>query len=417
MDIPVANKQASIKKKIYLGLTLVVATILLLVAVFGLKPALPSVPESELWISEVKEGEFIRQVRGVGVLAPSEIRWIAVNAAGRVENVLVKPGAFVKKDTVIARLSNPVLQNELQRAKWELDAAQANLLALKAQLQEQTLDHKLLITQASMALKAAELKEQAERPLAQKNIISDLDFAKTVLNTKQSAAILEIRQQTQTHRSQLIDAKLAAQEAQVRKFRNMVNHYQDQIASLTIKSDIEGVLQQISVDIGQRVEMGSNIARVARPDSLIAELQVQENLVQDLQLGLPVSIDTRNGLVSGEVLRIDPRVINGNVQVDVSLLDTLPAGARPDLSVIGTIVVEQISKTLYIDRPNGAAALSNTSLYKLDDSLQYAKLANISLGKASVSTIQVLSGLEIGEKVVVSNMNEFREHEQIKILQ
>lgn len=197
----------------------------------------------------------------------------------------------------------------------------------------------------------------------------------------------------------------------------MVTHYEDQIASLTISADIAGVLQQISVDIGQRVEMGSNIARVARPDSLIAELQVQENLVQDLQLGLGVSVDTRNGLVAGKVLRIDPRVINGNVQVDVELLQDLPAGARPDLSVIGTIVVEHISDALYIDRPSGASALSNTQLFKLDDSQQSAKLESIQLGKASVSTIQVLSGLKLGERVVVSDMSEYRQHKQIKIIQ
>ena len=418
MDIQINESESSNKKKLYLRISF---TLALLATIFGayafLKPALPSVDESDLWISEVQQGEFTRQVRGVGVLAPSEIRWIAANTAGRVERVLVKPGAMVDKDTVIAQLSNPLLVGELQRARWELDAAQANLLALKAQLQEQGLEQKLQITQAKMALQSAKLKEQAEMPLAKKHIISELEFAKTQLNTKQSQAILDIRIETQVHRTQLTQAKLAAEEAQVRKYSNMVSHFEDQIASLTITAHIAGVLQQISVDIGQRVEMGSNIARVARPDSLIAELQVQENLVQDLQLGLPVSVDTRNGLVAGKVLRIDPRVINGNVQVDVELVENLPAGARPDLSVIGTIVVEQINDALYIDRPNGASALSIAQLFKIDETQQNAKLENIQLGKASVSTIQVLSGLKLGERVVVSDMSEYRQHQQIKILQ
>ncbi len=418
MDIQVEDKQTNLKNSMYVRIGLAVILITTVFAAYAfLKPALPSVDESELWISEVQQGEFTRQVRGVGVLAPSEIRWIAANTAGRVESVLVKPGAVVEKDTVLAQLSNPLLIGELQRARWELDTAEANLLALKAQLQEQTLEQKLQIMQARMALQAAQLNEQAEKPLAKKHIISDLEFAKTVLNTKQSQAILDIRIETQQHRIQLNNAKLAAEEAQVRKYRNMVSHYEDQISALTITADIAGVLQQISVDIGQRIEMGSNIARVARPDSLIAELQVQENLVQDLQLGLPVSVDTRNGLVAGTVLRIDPRVINGNVQVDVTLIEDLPAGARPDLSIIGTIVVERISNTLYIDRPSGATALSNAQLFKLDDTNQHAKLESIHLGKASISTIEVLSGLELGERVVVSDMSEYRQHKQLRIIQ
>ncbi|WP_395344453.1 efflux RND transporter periplasmic adaptor subunit [Ningiella sp. W23] len=418
MDIPIDDKKSSINKRRVLRAGAFCMLLIALIAAFTqLQPALPSIDESELWISEVQHGNFTRQVRGVGVLAPSEIRWIAANTAGRVERVLVKPGAVVTQGTVIAQLSNPLLIGELQRARWELDAAQANLLALKAQLQEQSLEQKLLITQAKMDLQAAQLKEQAEKPLAKQHIISDLEFAKTELNTKQSQAILDIRLETQQHRTQLTSAKLAAEQAQVRKFSNMLEHFEEQIEALTITADIAGVLQQISVDVGQRVEIGSNIARIARPDSLLAELQVQENLVQDLQLGLPVSVDTRNGIVAGKVARIDPRVINGNVQIDVELIEQLPSGARPDLSVIGTIVVEQISDALYIDRPNGASAQSDVQLFKLDASEQYASLENIHLGKASVSSIQVLSGLKRGDQVVVSDMGEYQQHSQIKIIQ
>lgn len=418
MDIQIENNTSSLRKKTLHRMVFVILLCATLFAAFAwLKPALPQIDESELWISEVQQGNFTREVRGVGVLAPSEIRWVAANTAGRVERVFVKPGAVVQEDTIIAQLSNPLLNGELQRARWELDTAQANLLALKAQLQEQALEQKLQITQAQMSLQAAQLREQAERPLAEKHIISNLEFAKTELNTKQNQAILDIRNETQTHRKQLNQAKLAAEEAQVKKYSNMLSHFEDQIASLTITADIAGVLQQVSVDIGQRVEMGSNIARVAQPDSLIAELQVQENLVQDLQLGLAVSVDTRNGLVAGQVLRIDPRVINGNVQVDVELVEDLPSGARPDLSVIGTIVIEEINDALYIERPSGASALSLAQLYKIDDSQQYAQLENIQLGSASVSTIQVLSGLKLGERVVISDMSEYRQHKQLKIIQ
>jgi len=379
--------------------------------------AAPTVSESDLWISEVEKGEFIRQVRGVGVLAPSEIRWIAANSPGRVERLLVKPGALVNENTVIAELSNPQLRSQLEQARWELDAAEANLLALKAQIQEQSLEQELLITQARMALESAILKEKAEQPLAEKNIISELQFASTQLDTKQSKAVLEIRLQSQKRREELSQAKLSAEEAQVRKYRNMVARFETSSQELKITADINGVLQQISIEVGQRVEIGSNIAQVARPDSLIAELQVQENAVQELQLGFPVSIDTRNGIVAGKVARIDPRVSNGNVQVDVELIEELPAGARPDLSITGNIVVEKIEDALYINRPAGAVAATKSILFALEDGQRIAHARNIQFGKASVSTIQILAGLEIGDQVVISDMSEYQQHNALRIVQ
>ena len=418
MDIHVPKASKKISK--LSGSTIIGSALLCILAIAAyvlLEPAIPSVKQSDVWISEVRQGEFTRKVRGVGVLVPSEIRWIAAASAGRVERLLVKPGAVVTPNTVIAELSNPELSSQLERAKWELDAAQANLLALEAQMQEQTLEQELTVTQAEMALESAKLKEKAERPLADKNIISDLDFAMTQLNTQQRKAELDIRLKTQSRRAAVVEAKLSAEQANVRKYQNLVNHYQSQLAALKISSDIDGVLQQISVDVGQRVNVGSNVARVARPDSLLAELQVQENLVQDIQLGLPVTIDTRNGLVEGQVKRIDPRVQNGNVQIDVVLLGDMPQGARPDLSVTGTIVIEQIENALYIDRPAGATALSDTRLFALDDGQAVAELRDIRLGKASVSSIQIIAGLQHGDAVIVSDMSEFNQHNAIKIVQ
>lgn len=418
MDVPVNQTKRHFKKpKVKLGAVVLVLIALAFLSSRYLQSAAPTVNQSDIWISSVKQGDFTRKVRGVGVLAPSQIRWIAANSAGRVERVLVKPGALVTTETVIAELSNPDLRNRLQQARWELDAAEANLLALEAQFEEEALEQELRVTQARMALASAKLKEKAEKPLAEKNIISELDFANTQLNTEQAEAELAIRLQTQNRRTQVVEARLLAEQANVRKYRNMVKLYDDQLAALTIKSDIEGVLQQVSVDVGQRVEVGGNIARVARPDSLMAELQIQENRVQDLQLGLPVTLDTRNGLVDGIVKRIDPRVSNGNVQVDVEITGELPSGARPDLSVTGTIVVERIEDTLYIDRPAGAAALSDTRLFTLTDDIGLAELRNIKLGKASVSSIQVIAGLQPGDTVIVSDMTEFNQHKAIKIVQ
>jgi HlyD family secretion protein len=418
MDIPVTNANNGSRKRLIRNLVIVLALLSFAwLSVFLIEPAVPSINHKDVWISEVKQGNFTRKVRGVGVLVPSEIRWIAATTPGRVERVLVKPGAEVSRETVIAELSNPELLSQRAQAQWELDAAEANFLALKAQLQEQTLEQELLVTQAKMALASAQLKEKAELPLADKNIISALDFANTKLATQQRQAELDIRLQTQLRREDVVGAKLDAEQANVRKFKKRVEYLQSQIDALKVYSDIDGVLQQVSVDVGQRVEIGGNIARVARPDSLLAELQVQENMVQDLQLGFPVTIDTRNGLVEGIVKRIDPRVLNGNVQVDVTLTGELPMGARPDLSVTGSIIVENIENTLYIDRPAGAIALTDTQLFALDAAQEIAQQKSIRLGKASVSSIQIIAGLQPGDTVIVSDMTEFNQHEAIKLVQ
>ncbi|MEM6604860.1 MAG: HlyD family efflux transporter periplasmic adaptor subunit [Pseudomonadota bacterium] len=418
MDIPVASSRTRnpiARHPVVSVLASLVA--IALCSAYVLEPAVPGVKHSELWISEAKSGRFTREVRGVGVLVPSEVRWIAAASAGRVERVLIKPGASVLSDTVIAELSNPELINELERARWDLDGAESNLLALEAQLQEQTLERELLVTQASIALETARLKQKTEQPLADQKIISALDFENTKLNTRLRETELNIRRQAQQRGEDVALAKLAAEQANVRRYKNMVQHFEEQMASLKITADITGVLQEISVDVGQRVEVGGNIARVAQPDSLLAELQVQENLVQDLRVGLPVTVDTRNGLVEGRIKRIDPRVRAGNVQIDVDLISALPNGARPDLSVTGTIIAEEIKDALYIDRPAGAAALTDARLFRLDSNGELATLSDVQFGKASVSSIQVLAGLQPGDAVIVSDTSEFNQHSAVRIVQ
>lgn len=418
MDIPVtAQSKWTLGPRIKTIGGVVVLVVLAFLSQRFFTSALPSIEQENVWVSEVKQGDFIREVRGVGVLVPSEIRWIAAISDGRVERVLVKPGAVVTADTVIAELSNPDLMSQRQQAQWDLDAAEANLLALDAQLQEQTLEQELLVTQAQMALESAKLREKAEKPLAEKHIISELDFANTQLQTTQKQTELKIRLKTQQRRTEVVNAKLRAEEANVLKYQNLVDLYDRQINALKITADIDGVLQQVSVDVGQRVEIGSNVAQVANPASLMAELQVQENRVQDLQIGHPVTVDTRNGLVEGIVKRIDPRVQNGNVQVDVTLVSQLPSGARPDLSITGTITVEHIADTLYVERPVGTVAQSQIKLFTLTSDTSQAKQRDITLGKASVSTIQIIAGLQPGDQVIVSDMSEFTQFNAVQLTQ
>ena len=340
MDIPVTKGKTGFFSKLNPFWVLLVLAVLMVFALpLFLEDAMPSIDESEIWVGEVKRGQMAREVRGVGVLAPSNIRWIVSASAGRVERILVKPGARVEQGTILAHVSNPQLNRQLQQAQWDWDAAKAKLLAVTAELEEQKLEQQMLIAEAELNLESAKMLEQAQLPLAQKNIISDIDFENTKLQTRQNEVMLTFRRKSQQRRLEVIEARLQAEKAQVEKFHNLVSNIEAQVAELTITAGIDGVLQAISVEVGQQVDLGSTIAHVADPASLVAELQIPQVQAKDIALDLPVSIDTRNGLIEGRVSRIDPRVSQGNVQVDIELLSTLPQGARPDLSITGIITI------------------------------------------------------------------------------
>jgi HlyD family secretion protein len=418
MDIPVTKGKTGFFSKLNPFWVLLVLAVLMVFALpLFLEDAMPSIDESEIWIGEVKRGQMAREVRGVGVLAPSNIRWIVSASAGRVERILVKPGARVEQGTILAHVSNPQLNRQLQQAQWDWDAAKAKLLAVTAELEEQKLEQQMLIAEAELNLESAKMLEQAQLPLAQKNIISDIDFENTKLQTRQNEVMLTFRRKSQQRRLEVIEARLQAEKAQVEKFHNLVSNIEAQVAELTITAGIDGVLQAISVEVGQQVDLGSTIAHVADPASLVAELQIPQVQAKDIALDLPVSIDTRNGLIEGRVSRIDPRVSQGNVQVDIELLSTLPQGARPDLSITGIITIESIQDTLYVERPSGISPKTESKLFVLDPGNQIANQTTVNLGRASVSQIEILSGLSAGDFVLISDTSAFGEHPTIRITQ
>jgi HlyD family secretion protein len=418
MDIPVTKGKTGFFSKLNPFWVLLVLAVLMVFALpLFLEDAMPSIDESEIWVGEVKRGQMAREVRGVGVLAPSNIRWIVSASAGRVERILVKPGARVEQGTILAHVSNPQLNRQLQQAQWDWDAAKAKLLAVTAELEEQKLEQQMLIAEAELNLESAKMLEQAQLPLAQKNIISDIDFENTKLQTRQNEVMLTFRRKSQQRRLEVIEARLQAEKAQVEKFHNLVSNIEAQVAELTITAGIDGVLQAISVEVGQQVDLGSTIAHVADPASLVAELQIPQVQAKDIALDLPVSIDTRNGLIEGRVSRIDPRVSQGNVQVDIELLSTLPQGARPDLSITGIITIESIQDTLYVERPSGISPKTESKLFVLDPGNQIANQTTVNLGRASVSQIEILSGLSAGDFVLISDTSDFGEHPTIRITQ
>lgn len=416
MDIPIITNPKPRWHQI-LGIKGLVALLFLSLAwiPFVLPEPTPDIAEDSVWLATVERGPLNRTVRGIGVLAPADMRWVSAATAGRVEQLRIKPGAVVEPDTVIAVLSNPALNRQRQQARWDLDAAEANFLAIKAQMEEQKLQQQMLVTEASMALESAQMLEKAQAPLAENHIISALDFEQTRQQVQQRRAFLEIRKQTQMRRSEVIAARLTAERARVRKFRNLLSHIEQQISELQITAETRGVLQEITVQEGQQLQTGSNIARLADPRSLIAELQVPEVMAKDIQRDLHVTVDTRNGLVAGRVDRIDPRVNNGSVQVDVHFEQELPKGARPDLSVSGEILIENINETLFVTRPAGSGEHALAQLYVLDTASDRLNLRAVNLGRASVSHIEILTGADVGDILVVSDTSEFNQHPVVQL--
>lgn len=416
MDIPVQRQTSKIFNKRNLLWSIVVISLLILASIpLRQGAALPAVNKEDVWLGQVKHGELKQQVLGVGELAPKNMRWIVATSPGTLEKLNIKPGASVTKDSIIAQIRNPQLQRQRQQANWDLDAARANLLAVTAQLKEQKLEQQMLITEAELALEAAKMQEQAKAPLAAKHIISDIDFENVKLHTRQSQVVLDFRKQSLTQRLEVIEARLVAERAEVQTLENILADIDEKIAELTIKASFSGVLQEVSVEIGQKVDEGDTLALVADPLSLQAELQIPQVQAKDLQLGLPVSIDTRNGLLKGTVSRIDPRVNEGNVQVDVEFVGSDMSGLRPSLSVTGTITIESIPDTIFVERPVGSLPERNTRLFVFNPETEVATKQAVRFGRASVSHIQVLSGLDIGDQVLISDISSFEQQNAIRL--
>jgi HlyD family secretion protein len=408
-------KQARRRKQWIAG---AIGTVVLLaagIAVATLEPAAPGVARSSVWVDTVKRGEMLREVRGPGTLVPKEIRWIAAETNARIERVVVKPGATVAADTVILELSNPEVVDQLLAAQSALTAAQADLTAKRVGLENQLLDIEASIATTEADHEAAVLRSEAESEMNRRGVVSTLQFRQTELTARQLGQRLAIERQRATKFRQNITAQLAAEAARIEQLENTVALRQRQADALKVVAGIAGVLQQVPVEDGQQVVAGTNLARVARPDVLMAELRVAETQAKDLLVGQKVKVDTRNGVVEGAVARIDPAVLNGTVQVDVDLPAELPAGARPDLSVDGTIEIERLADVLYVGRPAFGQPETQATLFRLDTDGDIARRVPVRLGRASVSLIEVQQGLAVGDRVVLSDTSQWDRFDRIKL--
>ena len=403
------------RRQIIHGVIAVAVVSGLLAWVSTLDPAMPRVARASLWLDAVQRGQMLREVRGPGLLVPKEIRWIAAETPARVERIALKPGASVQPDSVILELSNPEVADAHLAAQSALTAAQADLAAQRMTLQSQLLDQKANLAQINAEHESARLQTEAEAQLAARGIIPDIQYRRSLLASDQLKLRLGIEKERIASFEQTIKAQLAAQQARVEQLRNTAQLRSRQRDGLLVRAGIAGVLQQVPVEEGQQIAAGTNLARVARPDVLMAELRIPETQVKDVREGQEVNVDTRNGIVPGTVIRIDPAVQAGSVMIDVELAGTLPPGARPDLSVDGTIRIERLDDVLYVGRPAYGQPESQVRLFKFDPATGIAQRVPVQLGRASVSLIEIRQGLQPGDVIVLSDTSQWDRYDRLRI--
>lgn len=391
------------------------AAIIAGIGISRLEPAAPGVDRSSLWMDTVKRGEMLREVRGPGTLVPKEIRWIAAETSARVERIVVRPGAMVEPDTVILELSNPEVVDLQLAAQSALVAAEADYMARRMTLESQLLDQRANLAGVEADFESARLQAEAEGELADKGIIPAIQYRRSQLVSEQLKLRVGIEKERISKFEQTITAQLAADRARMDQLRNAAELRKRQAEALQLRAGIAGVLQQVPVQEGQQVAPGTNLARVAKPGELMAELRIAETQAKDILIGQPVRVDTRNGIVPGQVTRIDPAVLNGTVLVDVELEGPLPPGARPDLSVDGTVEIERLSDVLYVGRPAYGQPDSQVRLFRLDPEGRIARRIPVRLGRASVSLIEVTEGLQVGDEIVLSDTSQWDEYDRLKL--
>jgi len=379
-----------------------------------LKPAAPSVDHATVWIDTVKRGPMLRQVRGLGTLVPEDVRWIPATTIGRVERIILRPGKTVQPQTPILELSNPTLEQEAQDATLKLKAAEASLANLRVQLENDGLQLEATTASIEADYQKAKLQTEVNTQLLEKQLIAAIIVKQSKLDAEQLEARVTIAKKQLASRTESMRSRLAVQQAEVDQASALMTLKQRQVAELQVRAGVAGVLQLVPVEVGQQVAPGTNLARVADPALLKAELKIAETQAKDIQVGQRASIDTRNGVVEGTVTRIDPSVQNGTVTVDVAMAGPLPKGARPDLSVDGTIELERLPDVLFVGRPAFGQEQSTVGLFRLQSDGTAARTP-VTLGRSSVNTVEVRSGLAVGDQVILSDMSAWDGFDRIRL--
>jgi HlyD family secretion protein len=416
MDVPragVAKKKR--QKRIIMIAGIVLALVAATVGLSRLKPAVPSIDRSTVWIDTVKQGPMVRQVRGLGVLVPEEIRWIAARTEARVDKIVVRPGAQVEPDTLLLELTSPEVEQAARDAESQYAAAEAELTTLRATLQRELLEQEANAARVRSEFQQAKMENETNNNLSKNGLVSDLVHKTSKIKADDLAVRDAIEQKRLDFARQNIEPQIAAKQAAVDQARANAALKREQMEQLKVRAGFTGVLQQLPVEVGQRVTPGTNLARVADPSRLKAEIKIAETQAKDIQIGLPATIDTRNGVVPGHVVRVDPAVEQGTVRVDVALDGELPRGARPDLSVDGTIELERLDNVVYVGRPAFGQENNTVGIFKLIAGTSEAVRTPVRLGRSSVNTIEIKEGLQPGDQVILSDTSAMDAHDRIRL--
>lgn len=393
----------------------ILALLLAAIGLLSLGPAVPAVARNTLWIDTARQGDMVREIRATGTLVPRDVRWISAGATATVQQRVVEAGAVVSADTVILQLVSPELQSSHEMAQAALAGAEADVAAMRTALASQLLDHQAQHVQAEADWRIAEARARANDRAYAAGIIADLEHGQTRITEEQHRARAEIETQRVDAFRQNMAAQLRAAQARRDEAASALAIVRQQVESLTVRAGIDGILQQVEVEPGQQVTTGTALARVARPDQLIARLQVAEVLAKDLLLELPVAVDTRGGVVEGRIGRIDPAVRNGSVLVDVVFDGALPAGARPDLSVDGRIRLDTLADVVSIGRPSLVVPDTTASLFVIRPGEERAHRRPLRFGAASSDRIEVREGLQPGELAILSDTTQWDGHDTLRL--
>ena len=417
MDIKRPGK-SKLKKRIRTAIMVVVG----LAAVGGityvlakLKPAAPTLDRSTAVIDTVKRSDMRREVRGNGTLVPQVTRWVPAPADGRVEKIMIQAGVEVGADTVIVELSNPQMEQQAVDAEFQMKAAQADQESLRVRLESENMTQQSAIATINADYSQAKIQLDTDEVLAKQGLVPDLLLKISRVKVQDLANRLKVEQQRLAISGRSTKAQINAQESRIQQLRALAKLKKDQVEALKVRAGTSGVLQVVAVQEGQQVAPGVNIARVADPASLKAELKIAETQIKDVRIGQPVAVDTRNGIIQGRVSRIDPAAREGTFVVDAELIGPLPGSARPDLSVDGTIELELLNNVLNVGRPAFGQGQQTVGMFRLTPDGQEAVRTQVALGRSSVSTIEIVSGLKEGDQVILSDTSTMDSYNRIRV--
>jgi HlyD family secretion protein len=403
------------RKRLLVGGLVLSLVIALTVFLARLEPAAPTVDRNLVYIDTVRRGPMVRQVRGLGTLVPEEIRWIAARTAGRVDRIVLRPGAPVEPESVVLELVNPAVEQAAEAARSEFEAASAELINLRIELESSLLAMEAAVAGAKSLFETSKLQAEVNDELFQDGLVSALELRRTRVAAEEAATRYEIEKKRYEFSRTSIEPRLSVKQAEVNRLQAVARLRGEEFDALRVRAGVVGVLQVLPVEVGAQVQPGTNLARVADPTRLKAEIRVAESLARDVQIGQKAVVDTRNGTVEGTVSRIDPSVQNGTVTVDVVFSGPLPRGARPDLSVDGVVELDRLADAVFVGRPAFGQEESSVGIYKLTPEGDAAVRTRVRLGRASVNTIEILEGLQPGDRVILSDMSQWDAQDRVRL--